>query len=173
MKTSRTPSRARIVDGLAEPGEKPSLVGDGRGGGGWLHARPPAAPETPTIVTVNPAASGMGVGSSAVASPTGPTRRSRFGLVSMAFSMLAPIAVRAAQNYAIQYMEQWLAAQQGPTGPAYGPGPGSGQAGEHRTGRTTTGSDGGARPSTPLGPVVPATAVDDRPRRTAQPHGNT
>ncbi len=112
---------------------------------------PRRRPQTPTIVTVNPAVAGMSVGSSAAASPTGPTRRSRFGLVSTAFSMLAPIAVRASQNYAIQYMEQWLAAQQGPTGPAHGPGPGSGQAGEHRPGRTTTGSDGGARPSATSG----------------------
>jgi hypothetical protein len=104
--------------------------------------------ETPTIVTVNPVAAGPGVGSSSPASPSNPPRKGRFGILASAFSLAAPIAVRAAQNYAIQYLEQWLAAQQGGTGPAHGPGPG--HAAEHRPGHTTI-SGGGARPSTPPG----------------------
>jgi hypothetical protein len=34
----------------------------------------------------------------------------RFRPVSAAFSLLAPVLVRAAQNYALNYFEQWLAA---------------------------------------------------------------
>jgi hypothetical protein len=106
-------------------------------------------PETPTIVTVNPVAAAPGVGSSAPAPPSDLPRKSRFGILSSVFSLVAPIAARAAQNYAIQYMEQWLAAQQGGTGPAHGPGPA--HAAEARPGRTTTSSGVGARPSTPFG----------------------
>ena len=38
-------------------------------------------------------------------------KKKRWGLIGSAFGLLAPIAVRAAQNYAIQYLEQWIAAQ--------------------------------------------------------------
>ena len=104
-------------------------------------------PETPTIVTVNPVAPSPGVGSSPTPSSS-PPRKSRFGILATAFSLVAPIAARAAQNYAIQYMEQWLAAQQARTGPTDGPGPE--HAAEHRPGRSPA-SGGGARPSTPYG----------------------
>ena len=60
------------------------------------------------------------------------------GLIGSAVGLLAPIAVRAAQNYAIQYLEQWIASQPAgagsslfgaglfPGGPAAGGGPESG-----------------------------------------------
>jgi len=65
-------------------------------------------------------------------------RKKRWGLIGSAVGLLAPIAARAAQNYAIQYLEQWIAAQppgggasQFATGlfsggPAAGGGPGPG-----------------------------------------------
>ena len=106
-------------------------------------------PETATFVTVNPgAAAGLGAAPSAPASPSSPPRKVRSGILGSAFSLLAPIAVRAAQNYAIQYMEQWLAAQQSRSGPAPGPGSGAGSTVEPRS--SSTGSGGGARPSAPF-----------------------
>lgn len=48
-------------------------------------------------------------------------KKSRFGLLGMIFGMVAPIAVRAAQSYAVQYVEQWLAQQQAHAGPPLGP----------------------------------------------------
>lgn len=104
-------------------------------------------PESPTIVTVNPVAAGMGGDSSAQAPPSSRPRKDRLGILGSAFSLISPIAVRAAQNYAIQYLEQWLAAQQSGTGPAPGPGSGPSHADEPRP----AGSGGGARPSFPTG----------------------
>jgi hypothetical protein len=104
-------------------------------------------PETPTIVTVNPVSAGTGRDSSAQAPPSSPPRRGRLGILGSAFSLISPIAVRAAQNYAIQYLEQWLAAQQSGTGPAPGPGSGPSHAAEPRP----AGSGGGPRPPFPAG----------------------
>ena len=36
-------------------------------------------------------------------------KQSGWGILGTAFSLLAPIAVRGAQNYALGYLEQWLA----------------------------------------------------------------
>ena len=47
----------------------------------------------------------------------GAPEKKRWGLIGSALSLLAPIAVRAAQNYAIQYLEQWITAQPAGTGP--------------------------------------------------------
>jgi len=49
----------------------------------------------------------------------------RKGLIGMALGFLAPIALRAAQGYAVQYMEAWIAQQQqaSATGPRPVPGP--------------------------------------------------
>ncbi len=105
-------------------------------------------PETPTIVTVNPVAASP-VSSSSAPSSSSPPRRSRFGLLGSALGLVAPIAVRAAQNYAIQYMEQWLAAQQGGIGPVPGPGPAGRGAGETRP--TGPASRSGSRPTAPYG----------------------
>jgi len=45
-------------------------------------------------------------------------RRSRKGLIGAAFGLVAPLAVRAAQSYAMQYLETWIAQQQAmATGP--------------------------------------------------------
>jgi len=59
----------------------------------------------PAIVAVAPAAA---------VPPTpapAPLRKKRWGLIGSAVGLLAPIAVRAAQNYAIQYLEQWIASR--------------------------------------------------------------
>jgi hypothetical protein len=46
-------------------------------------------------------------------------REKKSGLIGAAFGMLAPIAVRAAQGYALKYIENWIAQQQlGTMGPA-------------------------------------------------------
>jgi hypothetical protein len=57
----------------------------------------------PAIVTVAPAAATQPIASA--------PKKKRWGLIGSAFGLLAPIAVRAAQNYAIQYLEQWIASQ--------------------------------------------------------------
>ena len=48
--------------------------------------------------------------------------KEKAGLVGAAFGLLAPIAVRAAQGYALKYLEQWIEQQQfvlsRPPGPA-------------------------------------------------------
>ncbi len=85
---------------------------------GYLVVPKRRQPEAPTIVTVNPVAAGLGVDSSSPAPPSTPPRGNRLGILGSAFSLVAPIAVRAAQNYAIQYLEQWLAALPSGTGPA-------------------------------------------------------
>ncbi len=60
---------------------------------------------SPTIVALTPS------------QPTPPPviepapRKKRWGLIGSAVGLIAPIAVRAAQNYAIQYLEQWIASQ--------------------------------------------------------------
>jgi hypothetical protein len=104
-------------------------------------------PETPTIVAVNPVAAAPAAGPSAVATPSSPSRKGG-SILGSAFGLLAPIAVRAAQNYAIQYMEQWLAAQQGGIGPAPAPGFGARPGTEPRP---TAAGAVGPRPSAPSG----------------------
>ncbi len=74
----------------------------------------------PAIVAVAPAAAAAGQ-AVVQALPAAPEKKRRWGLIGSAFALLAPIAVRAAQNYAIQYLEQWIAAQ--PTGAGPGPNP--------------------------------------------------
>lgn len=61
----------------------------------------------PAIVTVAPAAAAVTAPRLPEPSPT----KKRWGLIGSAVGLMAPIAVRAAQNYAIQYLEQWIAAQ--------------------------------------------------------------
>jgi hypothetical protein len=61
----------------------------------------------PTIVAVAPQAAGATVPVPAAAAP----KKKRWGLIGSALGLLVPIAVRAGQNYAIQYLEQWIAAQ--------------------------------------------------------------
>lgn len=46
-----------------------------------------------------------------VSEPAPKSKKKRWGLIGSAFGLVAPIAVRAAQNYAIQYLEQWIASQ--------------------------------------------------------------
>lgn len=74
----------------------------------------------PTIVTVGPHPSAV---PTAAAVAEEPRKRKRWGLIGSAVGLLGPVAVRAAQNYAIQYLEQWLAAQP-PGGGAVIPGAG-------------------------------------------------
>ena len=74
----------------------------------------------PTIVTVAPPAPSA---AQALLQPAAaaPQPKKRSGLMGSAFSLLAPIAVRAAQNYAIQYLEQWISAQPAGAGPGSRP----------------------------------------------------
>jgi hypothetical protein len=74
----------------------------------------------PAIVAVAPAAAAPAM----VQPSAGAPEKKRWGLIGSAVSLLAPIAVRAAQNYAIQYLEQWIAAQPAGTGTnPFGSGP--------------------------------------------------
>jgi hypothetical protein len=59
----------------------------------------------PAIVAVTPAA--------AIPPTPAPVlpRKKRSGLIGSAIGLLAPIAVRAAQNFAIQYLEHWIASR--------------------------------------------------------------
>jgi|GEM_PF-1315350 len=59
----------------------------------------------------------------------------RKGLLAAAFGFLSPIALRAAQGYASQYLENWIAQQQEGFGPASEPS--SAQPGAEDWGRTT------------------------------------
>jgi hypothetical protein len=68
--------------------------------------------ETPAVVAVGVPASGSAPVVPApvnLASP--PQKRSAWGLIGSALSLLAPVAIRAAQNYVAQYIEQRLAPQ--------------------------------------------------------------
>jgi hypothetical protein len=96
----------------------------------------------PPIVAVAPAA----LSAEAIQPLPAESRRKRWGVFGAAFGLLAPIAVRAAQNYAIQYLEQWIANQ-----PA---GRGTGLLGSgHTWGDPAAGGGSGpqARPSSPFG----------------------
>jgi ElaB/YqjD/DUF883 family membrane-anchored ribosome-binding protein len=115
---------------------------------GYLIVPKRRRPETPTIVAVSPVAAAPVAGPSAMATPSSASRKGGSGILGSVFGLLAPIAVRAAQNYAIQYMEQWLAAQQGGIGPAPAPGFGAGPGTEPRP---TAAGAGGPRPSAPSG----------------------
>ena len=73
-------------------------------------------------------------------------KKKRWGLIGSAFGLLAPIAVRAAQNYAIQYLEQWIASQPPGSAPSFL------GAGLFPGGPTQGGGPGpGPRPATPPG----------------------
>jgi hypothetical protein len=95
----------------------------------------------PASVAVAPAAADP---AAVQAIPAAPEKKKRWGLIGSAVGLLAPIAVRAAQNYAIQYLEQWIAAQPTGTGPKpFGSGP--------FPGGPTAGGGTGARGSSPSG----------------------
>jgi hypothetical protein len=64
--------------------------------------------QVPTIVAVAPQAAGVMAPARAAAEPG---KKKRWGLIGSAVGLLAPIAIRAVQNYAIQYLEQWIASQ--------------------------------------------------------------
>ena len=96
----------------------------------------PRRPEAPTVVALSPPAPAL-TAAATPAQPERPPRRSRWGILGTVLGLLGPIAVRAAQNYAIQSLEQWLAAQPSGGPPPSGPGPRPG--------------GGGARPATPFG----------------------
>jgi hypothetical protein len=87
----------------------------------------PRRAPAPTVVAVSPPAPVLTA--PAPAQSERPPRGRRFSILGTALSLLGPIVVRAAQNYAIQSMEQWLAAQPS-GGPApSGPGPRAGGSG--------------------------------------------
>jgi hypothetical protein len=61
-----------------------------------------------------------------VSEATAEKKEKRAGLIGMAFGMLSPIVVRAAQSYAVSYVENWIAQQQQAMGgPPPGPGAGA------------------------------------------------
>ncbi len=104
--------------------------------------------EVPTHVTLTPPASSYAA-MAPVAAPA--PKKSRLGILGSAFGLLAPIAVRAAQNYAMQYLEQYLAGQQfgpGPSGPEPGAAPRPGPASRPRP---AEGGIGSTRPASPFG----------------------
>jgi hypothetical protein len=81
--------------------------------------------ETPAIASVRPPAYGL-VAAAPVA-PVSQPRGSSWSVLGTAFNLLAPVAVRAAQNYVLHNLEQMLTPQ--PSGPAEtrpGPRPGGG-----------------------------------------------
>jgi hypothetical protein len=56
---------------------------------------------------------------------TPPPRRTSWSIIGTAFSLLTPVAVRVAQNYALGHLEQWLSQHPLPPSPARSPdGPG-------------------------------------------------
>ncbi len=69
--------------------------------------------ETPTIVSVDAAPERFA--RSAPASQPAQARRSRWSTFGTVFSLAAPVLVRAAQNYALQHVEQWLTMQPTPS----------------------------------------------------------
>jgi hypothetical protein len=125
---------------------------------GYLIVPKRRQPEPPTVVAVHPVAPSLGVGPSATAPLSSPSPKGRSWILGSAFSLLAPIAVRAAQNYAIQYLEQWLAAQPGGPAPAVGPDPSTRHGAQSRP--ASPGSDVGPRPSAPF--RVPGRSGDAR-----------
>jgi hypothetical protein len=100
----------------------------------------------PAVVAVAPSAAVPTVAAE-------PAKKKRWGLIGSAFGLLAPIAVRAAQNYAIQYLEQWIAAQPTAAGPQPsgfglfpgGPATGGGPAGPGPRGSAPSGTPGRPR----------------------------
>jgi hypothetical protein len=100
----------------------------------------------PAIVAVAPAAVQPTPAVAAVQPTPAAPKKKRRGLIGSALGLLAPIAVRAAQNYAIQYLEQWIASQ--PPGARSAPF----GAGLFPGGPTAGGRPGpGPRPSAPTG----------------------
>jgi hypothetical protein len=82
--------------------------------------------ETPAVV-----AAALPTPSRAAPMPVNPasaSRESRSSLMGTILGLLAPVAIRAAQNYAAQYLEQWLAPQSsgGPAEMGLGPRPSGG-----------------------------------------------
>jgi hypothetical protein len=75
--------------------------------------------ETPTIVAVNPVAPAVAA-SAEPAKSSAKTNGKGWSVMGTVFSLAAPIVVRAAQNYAMQYVEDLLARHQFP---AEGPEP--------------------------------------------------
>ncbi len=68
------------------------------------------------------ATASMTLGGGRLAEVNPRTSSSGWNAFAVVSSLLAPVAVRAAQNYALQHLESWLA-----THPLLGPPPGSGQ----------------------------------------------
>jgi hypothetical protein len=71
--------------------------------------------ETRTVVTVGPPPGPDPMPASPVSA--GSRGRSRWSAIETAYNLLAPVAVRAAQNYALQLLERWLAAHPFPMPP--------------------------------------------------------
>jgi hypothetical protein len=106
----------------------------------------PRRHSAPAIVTVAPA---LPTAHAAVAAAP---KKKRWGLIGSAVGLLAPIAVRAAQNYAIQYLEQWIASQPAGAGASpFGAGLFPGAGGPTAGGGPAAGHGPGPRPTPPPG----------------------
>ncbi len=150
MKRSGTPSRAAqlLTDWRSQVKSHPWIALGTAAAVGYLIVPKRRRPEAPTQVTFSPPAATF----AAVAPVAAPApKKSRPGILGSAFGLVAPIAVRAAQNYAMQYLEQYLAGRQfgpGPSGSEPGAGPRPGPVGRPRP---AEGDIGSTRPSSPLG----------------------
>jgi hypothetical protein len=61
-------------------------------------------------------------------------KEKRSGLLGALFGMVVPVAIRAAQGYAAQYLENWIA-QQGATSPFAASGPQQPQGAQAKPGK--------------------------------------
>jgi hypothetical protein len=80
-------------------------------------------------------------------------KKPRKSLIAAGLGMLAPLAWRAVQNYAMSYLEQWIAQQQQQYMAASGPAPGAPQSPQRPSGTPPGASPSPGAPSRPGGPL--------------------
>ena len=80
------------------------------------------------------------IGEDLTPSPSRPRRRNKWNTLGIAFSLVAPVAVRAAQNYALQHLER---VADGPI-----------RCRPPKTGRRHSSESGVTGQAVPLGPAV-------------------
>jgi len=102
-----------LTDWRSQVRNHPWLVLGAAAAAGYLIV-PKRRSESPTIVAVSsPPPVTL---ETASVPPAGSPRGSRWGMIGTAIGLLAPVAVRAAQNYAAYHLEQWLAEPPGGSG---------------------------------------------------------
>jgi len=74
--------------------------------------------KTPTVVSVDEGP--QQTARSAAGNQPTPARPTKWATFGTVFSLVTPVIVRAAQNYALQHLEQWLAAQPLPAETGHG-----------------------------------------------------